>query len=133
MHADRHAGSQSNACRDRHRYIHSWQASTVSQTGRHRQTQPARQLDALMYTHIQADTGRECLYRQLHADIDLDRHAHTDVQRQTETDRDIQRHTEADRGRQRQTETARDRQRQTETDIGRHCQRETLRATQRQT
>ena len=115
-HADMHACSQSNTCRYRHGYRHFCHASTVRQTG----TQPARQLYALRHTQIQADTCRECLYRQLHAEIDIYRHAQTEVQRQTETDIYRQRHTDTDRDRQIQTET-----KHRQTDTFRYIQRQT--------
>ena len=56
-------------------YIHTLLAGIYSQTDR--QTQPARQIYALIHTHIQSDTGRECIDRQLHAETGRDRHRQT--------------------------------------------------------
>ena len=89
----------------RQTYIHTLLAGSYSQTDR--QAHPAIQIYALIYTQIHADTGRECIYRQLHAEIDRDRHRQTqagrDRHRQTKTDRDMQSHTETDIDRQRYT------------------------------
>ena len=95
-------------------------AGSYSQTDR--QTQPARQTHALRYTQRHADIGIECIYKQLDAEIDIDRHTQRgterDIQRHTETYRDIQRQTDS----QRQTETNIDRQRHSEPDRDRHRQ-----------
>ena len=106
-HADMHAVSQSNTCRDRHIYIHFWQAATVRQTGRHIQPYRSMHSYTLRYMQIQAESAYTGSYMQKLTETDIDRHRQTqagrDIHRQTKTDRDMQSHTETYIDRQRYT------------------------------
>ena len=102
-----HAVSQSNTCRERHIYIHFWQAATVRQTGRHIQPYRSMHSYTLRYMQIQAESVFTGSYMQTLTETDIDRHRQTqagrDRHRQTKTDRDMQSHTETDIYRQRYT------------------------------
>ena len=63
-HADMHAGSQSNTCRDRHRYRHFWQASAVRQTGTHSQPDRYMHSDTRRYMQIHAESASTGSYTQ---------------------------------------------------------------------
>ena len=83
-----HACSQSNTCRDRHIYIHFWQAATVRQTGRHIQPYRSMHSYTLRYMQIQAESAYTGSYMQKLTETYIDRH------RQAETDIDIHRQTQ---------------------------------------
>ena len=102
-----HAVSQSNTCRERHIYIHFWQAATVRHTGRHIQPYRFMHSYTLRYMQIQAESAYTGSYMQKLTETDIDRHRQTqagrDRHRQTKTDRDMQSHTETYIDRQRYT------------------------------
>ena len=107
-----HAGSQSNTCRDRHRYRHFWQASAVRQTGAHSQPDRYMHSDTRRYMQIHAESAYTDSYTQKSTSTDMHRQRYRDRQRQTYTDRDRQIQTET---KHRQTDTFRYIQRQTYT------------------